>query len=37
LLCLAANASPRAEDVRALERHIAAAMEAAAVTGYRLP
>ena len=37
LLCLAADASPRAEDVRALERHIAAAMEAAAVTGYRLP
>jgi hypothetical protein len=31
------NRYARAEDVRALERHIAAAMDAAAVTGYRLP
>ena len=37
LLDLAAEASPSPQAVRALERDIAASMEAAAVAGYRLP
>jgi hypothetical protein len=37
LLGLAADASPSPRAIRALERDIAAAMEAAALAGYRLP